>query len=77
MDGHSLRCIKGIFKDKLHVLSRAQAGVKQVLGGNGLAQHVGDAFCLAVLFAGFELIKFCGQPGFLSPILTPKNYGKY
>lgn len=77
MNGDSLRHIKGVFKDKLHVLSGAQAGVEQVLGGDGLAQHVGDALCLAVLFHGFDRIKFSGQPGFLNPILTPKNNGKY
>lgn len=66
----SLRCVKGISKDELCVLSRAQAGVEQVLGSNGLAQHVGDTLCLAVLFAGFHLIKSSGQPCFLSPTLS-------
>lgn len=77
MNGDGLGYIKGIFKDKLHVLGRAQAGVEQVLGGDGLAQHVGDALSLAALLAGFDLIKFSGQPGFLSPMLTHKNNGKY
>lgn len=77
MNGDGLRYIKGISKDKLHVLGRAQAGVEQVLGGDGLAQHVGDALCLAVFFTGFDLIKSSGQLGFLSPILTPKNNARY
>lgn len=76
MNGDGLRHIKGIFKDKLHVLSRAQAGVEQVLGGDGLAQHVGDALCLAALFAGFDPTKFFSQLGFPSPILTPNNNSK-
>ena len=77
MNGDSLRNIKGVFKDKLHVLSGAQAGVEKVLGGDGLAQHVGDALCLAVLFDGIDRIKFLDQLGFLNPILTPKNRGKH
>ena len=73
VDSDGLGYIKGVFKDKLHVLSRAQTGVEQVLGGDGLAQHVGDGLCLVVLFKRFDLLKFSGQPGFLSPILTPKK----
>lgn len=60
VNGDSLRYIKGILKDKLHVLSRAQAGIEQVLGGDGLAQHVGDALCFAMFFAVFDLMAFFG-----------------
>ncbi len=73
MNGDGLRDVKGVFKDKLHVLSRAQAGVEQVLGGDGLAQHVSDAIRLHTLFTGFDLIKFSGQLGFL----TLKNNRQY
>lgn len=47
--------IERISEDKLHVLSRAQAGVEQVLSGDGLAQHVGDALCLAAIFYGIDM----------------------
>lgn len=77
MNGDRLRYIKGILKNKFHVLSRAQAGIEHVMGGDGLAQHVGDALRLAAVSAGFDLMEFFGWPGFLSPILTHKNNGKY
>lgn len=76
MNGDRLRYIEGIFKDKLHVFSSAQAGVEQVLGGDGLAQHVGNARRLIALFNRFEWIKFFGQLGFLIPFLTNKKIGK-
>ena len=76
MNSDRLRYIEGIFKDKLHVLSRAQAGVEQVLGGDGLAQHAGNALRFIALFSGFDWIKFFGQPGFLIPILTHEKIGK-
>lgn len=76
MNGDRLRDVEGIFKDKLHVLSGAQAGVEQVLGGYGPAQHVADCLRLAVLPAGFDLMRFSGKPGFRSPILTAKDSGK-
>lgn len=76
VNGDRLRYIEGIFKDKLHVLSRSQAGVEQVLGGDGLAQHVGNARRLIALFNGFDWIKFFGQLGFLIPILTNEKIGK-
>lgn len=74
VDGDRLRYIKGVFKDKLHVLGRAQAGVEQVLGGDGPGKHVGDAFCLDLLIMGFDLRKLSGQTGLLSLILSPKNH---
>lgn len=42
VNGDRLRHVRGVFKDKLHVLCRAQAGKQQVLGGDVLAQHIGD-----------------------------------
>lgn len=42
MNGDRLGHVGGVFKDKLHVLCRAQAGKQQVLGGDVLAQHIGD-----------------------------------
>lgn len=66
VNGDSLRYVKGVFKDKLHVLSRTQAGVQQVLRGDGLTQHVGDALCLGAVSTRFE-------PGFLSLILPQAN----
>lgn len=65
VNGDRLRHIEGIFEDKLHVLSRAEAGIQQVLCGDGLAQHIGDALCLAALCNGFDLMKFFGQSAFL------------
>lgn len=71
MDGDSLGDVKGVFEDKLHVLGRAQAGVQEVLGGDGLAQHVGNALGLAALFTGLDLVMLPGQLGLLGLILTP------
>jgi len=68
--GDRLRDVEGVFKDELHVLGGAQVGVEQVPGGDGLAQHVGDALGLVVNFAGLDVMKFSGRPGFLSPILN-------
>lgn len=73
MDSDRLRYIKGVFQDKLHVLSGAQAGIEEVLGGDGLTQHVGDALCLTALLTGFDLKTFSGQLGLLSLILTTRN----
>lgn len=70
MNGDRLWHIKWILKDKLHVLCRAQASIKQVLGGDGLAQHVGDALCFALGFTGI------GQLGFFRLSLLPKKNSK-
>lgn len=77
VNGDGVRYIEGIFKDKLHVFSRAQAGIKQVLGSDGLAQHVGDSFHLTLLLTGFEVMTFSVQlPVLLGPVLTPSTMAK-
>lgn len=73
VDGDCLRYVEGVFKDKFHVLGRAQAGIEQVLGGDGLTQHVGNELCLVVFFTGADLKDLSGQLGFLRPILVEKD----
>lgn len=76
MNGDGLRCIEGIFKDKFHIFSRTQAGVEEMLGGNGLAQHVGNSLCLTALFLGFYWMKFSPELDILVGNLIPKKNGQ-
>lgn len=69
-DGDRLRHVEGILQDELHVFGGAQAGVEQVLGGDGLAQHAGDGLRLPVVV--FQLNPF-GSLGLLRLILRCKN----
>lgn len=48
-NGDRLRHVGGVFEDKLHVLCRAQADKQQVLGGDVLAQHIGNVLSFTLL----------------------------
>lgn len=76
-NGDRLRHVEGVFQDKLHVLGGAQAGEEQVLRGDGLAQHIGDAFCLAPLGKVAALTELSRRAGLLRQILTSESNVKH
>lgn len=76
-NGDRLWHVEGVFQDKLHVLGGAQAGEEQVLRGDGLAQHIGDTFCLAAFGKVADLMEISGWAGLLRQILTTKSNVKH
>lgn len=76
-NGDRLRHVEGVFQDKLHVLGGSQAGEEQVLRGDGLAEHIGDAFCLAALGKVADLTEISGRAGLLRQILTTESNVKH
>lgn len=51
---HRVLSVVRVLKCELEELSRAQCGVQRVVGGDGLAQQVGDALSLGALPVGIN-----------------------
>lgn len=66
-DGHRVLDAVGVLQGELKELGRAQRGVDGVVGGDGLAEHGGDALGLDALSVRLDQLEVSGV---LNPVLV-------
>lgn len=72
LDRHCVLDAVGVLQSKLEELSRPQHSIDSVSGGDGLAQHLGDALALGALPVGIDHLQV---PQVLQPLLVPALRG--